>query len=295
MKRFLLTVLFGFVISSCPYAQSGDNYYLITHGSQDPYWHTLFQGAKAAAKDLHVNLQILAPSGANDIAKQVQYLESAIATHPAGIATTIPSDSAFTKSLQRAGKENIPIIVFDTKPKDKVKNPYLAYIGSDNKLLGIQAAKRALTLDMIEKRVVILNPQPGHVGLEARAKGIKSVLESKNITVEELDVGTDASQAQTRIRSYLKRYPDASAIFCLTSQALDPIGQLLLHRDTNGFKYNPHVFSFDKTPSTEQFINKGVVAFAIDQQPYLMGYMSVTELVLLNQRHLNPVNINTAS
>jgi simple sugar transport system substrate-binding protein len=295
MKQFLKGFLGIILCYTSLSASSGTTYYLIAHGSQDPYWNTLFQGAKAAANDLHVELQILAPSGAHDIAKQVQYLESAIATQPLGIATTIPSDSAFSKSLQHAKQISIPVIAFDTKPKDREKNPYLAFIGSDNQFLGQSLATRAYDSHLVEKRAVILNPQPGHVGLAARAKGIKTVLKAKNIIVDELDVGIDASQVQTRVRSYLQRYPNLSAIFCLTSQALDPLGQLLAHRDAHGSGSNLSVLSFDKTPNTVHFIDKGFVAFAIDQQPFLMGYLSIAELVLHNKNHLNPVNVNTAN
>lgn len=120
MKKLASTLLcFSLLISASVFAR--DKYYLITHGSQDPYWTSLFQGAKKAAEELKVDLQILAPPGANDVPKQVQFIESALATYPSGIATTIPSDTAFSKSLQRANKLNIPVIAVDTRPKDKTK------------------------------------------------------------------------------------------------------------------------------------------------------------------------------
>lgn len=290
-KKYLTAFLF-FVISSNAY--STDNYFLITHGSQDPYWASLFLGAKAAADDFHIHLQILAPSGANDIPKQVQYLNSAIATHPAGIATTIPSETAFSTSLVNAKTNDIPVVAFDTKPDNLQKNPFLAYLGTDNQSLGRNLALHALEIDKIKGRAVILNPQPGHVGLEARAKGIKEVLASKNIVVDELDVGTDAETVQAHIKSYFIRNPTTSTIFCLTSQALDPLGEILLHPTQNHFLTRPRIYTFDKTSNTLNLMNQGLVNYAMDQQPFLMGYESIAELVLLNKYKINPVDINTA-
>lgn len=274
---------------------SAPTYFLITHGSQDPYWTTLFEGAKTAANDLHVNLQILAPAGANDISKQLQYFESASATHPLGIATTLPSELAFSQSLQRAKANHIPVIAFDTQPKDHQKNPYLAYIGSDNDTLGRIAASHALADGYVRNRIVILNPQPGHKGLEARANGIKNILSAKNITIDELDVGIDANTIQAHIKSYFVKHPDTSVVFCLTSQALDPLGEMILHRDIANFKSSPAIYSFDMTPNTKRLVQMGIVKFAPDQQPFLIGYQSIAELVLYNRNQLLPVNINTVT
>jgi simple sugar transport system substrate-binding protein len=274
---------------------ANNTYYLITHGSQDPYWTSLFDGAKQAAKDLNVQVQVLSPPGANDVPKQLKFIESVLATDPLGIATTIPSNTVFSKSLKQAESKHIPIIAVDTKPSNHQKNPYLAFLGSDNFQAGKMLAMEAIKHAREKERAVILNPQPGHVGLEMRAKGIKQVLSENNMVVEELDVGTDANFVQSRVKSYFLRHPNTTILFCLTSQALDPIGQMLLQPKKNNFNYKPLVFSFDKTPNTLSLIDKNVVAYAVDQQPFLMGYLAIAQLVLFNKFHLKPVNINTAT
>lgn len=69
---------------------------------------------------------------------------------------------------------------------------------------------------------------------------------------------------------------------------------MLLHPDRYDFNYQPQVYSFDKTPNTVSLIHKKLVNYVMDQQPFLMGYLSITQLVLMNRYQLNPVNINTA-
>jgi len=56
---------------------------------------------------------------------------------------------------------------------------------------------------------------------------------------------------------------------------------------------HPALFSFDNTPSTASYIKEGLVSFTLDQQPYLMGYLSITQLVLNNRLHLEPSDVNT--
>lgn len=294
MKLFFkLLIVFGCNLFVT--AHAAENYFLITHGSEDPYWQSIFQGANAAAKDLQVHLRILAPAGKNDIVKQVQYFDNAIAAHPAGIATTLPSETAFIKSLTSAKQAHIPVIAFDSRPQDTEKNYYRAYVGSDNEQLGRTAALKALKRGYIKQHAVILNPQPGHIGLEARAKGIRSVLKEQSVTVEQLDTQADASQVQLRIQSYLQSHPDTSTIFCLTSQALDPLGQMIVQQEKSAMTQHPYIVSFDNTPNTQALVKNHVVAFAIDQQPYLMGYLSVMELVLMHRHQISAVSVNTAT
>ncbi|MCP3965662.1 MAG: substrate-binding domain-containing protein [Lentisphaerae bacterium] len=263
-------------------------YYLITHGSADFYWEALFNGAKQAAKDLGVQVQVNAPPGANDIAAEMRLAQAALATNPAGIAMTCPSATAFSTVLKSAEKRGIPVVLVDTRPKVIKNNPFDSFIGSDNYKLGVAAAKKAISTGKVKDLVLIANPQGGNIGLEQRASGIKAVMKKHNIKVNELIVGIEPSRVQLLTSAYLKRYPQNSAVFTLTSQSLIPIARLIKH---SGFK--TAVFSFDNTPETAQFIKNGSVVFTIAQQPYLMGYFAITQLVLKNRYGLQPVDINT--
>lgn len=171
-KRFSILILLLVQIS----ASAKDTYFLITHGSVDPYWTSLFAGAKAAAELYKINIQILAPAGANDLPRQVQFIETALSTHPSGLAVTLPSNTAFSNLLKQAALNNIPVIAIDAKPEKSENNPYLAFIGSDNSEVGKVLAFKALNTPGEHQRAVILNPQPGHTGLEMRARGIKKGL-----------------------------------------------------------------------------------------------------------------------
>lgn len=286
----------GAIANTAQASTPAKTYYLITHAADDVYWQALFHGAKDAAKAHGVKLKIVSPPQSGHIDHEVQLLASAISTYPQGIALTIPDEMAFSMQLKKAKQAGIPVVAVDTQPKNQKKNPYLAYLGADNYKMGQNAGKLAWQSGKVHGRVIIANPQPGHQGLEQRAKGVRAALKQHGLkAIEELDVGTDASQIQQRVKAYFVKHPDTSAIFTLTSQALDPIAQMIEHPETSHFKHEVALFSFDNTPSTANYIKRGTVYFTMDQQPYLMGYLAVTELVLYNRLHLMPANANTAA
>ncbi|QSH42109.1 substrate-binding domain-containing protein [Lentisphaerota bacterium ZTH] len=293
MKNLIKTIIAVTVISgvalyaNCAYG-STHKYYFITHGSADFYWEALFNGARQAAKDLNVQLQVNAPPGANDIAAQVRLLRNALAANPAGIALTCPSETAFSYVLKQAHNKAIPVIVVDTKPENTKNNPFDSFIGSNNYKLGQALADKAIKSGKVKDRILIANPQGGNIGLEQRASGIKAVMKKHGVKVDELIVGTDPGQVQLLTSACLKKNTHTSAVITLTSQSLIPIANLVRKN-----KLSTAVFTFDNTPGTAQFIKEGIVNFTIAQQPFMMGYFAVTQMVLKQKYGLQPVDINT--
>ncbi|GGD69861.1 hypothetical protein [Lacimicrobium alkaliphilum] len=51
-----------------------------------------------------------------------------------------------------------------------------------------------------------------------------------------------------------------------------------------------HFSTFDVSDDIAQNINTGVIAFALDQQPYLQGFMAVTSMTLYVRYGLSPRN-----
>ena len=59
----------------------------------------------------------------------------------------------------------------------------------------------------------------------------------------------------------------------------------------NNFKH--YLASFDVSPSTIEYIKKGILDFTIDQQPYMQSYITVKLLVLAARYQMAPPDINT--
>lgn len=292
----LKIVLCLLLVSSChPKSNiaktNNDKFFLVAHaGAGDPFWNIEFNGAKKAAEELNLNLQIVAPETPNDIARQVELLNAAIAAKPQGIALSIPDDSAFIASLKEAERQGIKVIAFNVEPNTHAQknNPYMAFIGMDEMLAGQRLAEKVFASGKLSGSVVVAMHQVGHVGLERRFLGIKKILSEKGIVVEKLDISSDAAQAQQMLKGYLTKHTAVSGVFFLGPPGLHAGGRML-----HELYPNLVMASFDLTPLTLELIKNGTCSFSVDQQPFLQGFMAVTELSLAAKYQLQPANMNT--
>lgn len=295
MKKLVLIVML-LLGSACNkatpnQAKPDERFIVISHaGAGDPFWNIVFNGVKQAAADIDINVQILAPETPNDLARQIELFNSAIAAKPLGIVTSVPSDQAFSESLKKAKAQGIPVVAFNTKPNESAKkeNPYLAFIGMDDHLAGQSLAQKSLRTGLIKDRVMVAVHQAGHVGLEQRALGIREVLAPLNIVVDKLDISSDAAQAKQIVQGYLSKNKDCSAVFF--------VGAFGLHSLARAIKAeHPTLLltSFDLTPLTIEMLKTEAVAYSVDQQPFLQGYMALAMLSLYARYRLYPSDMNT--
>lgn len=265
----------------------------ISHaGAGDPFWNVAYNGLRRAAEDFNVDVVFMAPETPNDVAREVELFESALASKPRAIAISVPSDLSFARGLWKAKTGKIPVVVVNSKPDAAAlpKNPYLAFVGMDDFVAGKRVAERALQSGKIRKQVLIANHQPGHLGLEQRLSGLSMVFEASGVHVDKLDISDDPANVTNTIQSYLNANPETSGVFCLGPTCVHAIGR---HFKREGRPL--YLATFDLSPFTVQLIKEGIVAFAIDQQPYKQGYAAVEQLVHLLREGREPRHIETAS
>jgi simple sugar transport system substrate-binding protein len=114
--------------------------------------------------------------------------------------------------------------------------------------------------------------QTGSVALEDRCKGVKdSFPNTENLQVN----GADDSAVTSAIQAKLSQDKDINWVITLGApQALDTL------KAFEGSGSKAKVGTFDTNPDLAQAVQDGKVQWYIDQQPYLQGYMAVTQLYL---------------
>ncbi len=282
MRKFFLVILLIVAILGF----SKYTFYLVSHGGPaDPFWGVVMKGMKDAAEKYGVEAIYLGPEKYS-LKEFIDLVNSAIARKPDGLIVTITNPVALDEPLRKAIKMGIPVVAInvpDTRPPEEAI-PYLVYVGMDEYLAGVYAARRMLQ-EFTPKRAVVAIHEPGHVGLEARAKGIIDVLSKKNIPVEKLDITTDPTKALTIMKSYLMKHPDTDAIFTLGPLGAHPAIQLV---EEEGLVGKVKIGAIDLTTKITDAIKKGIVMFTIDQQQYLQGYLPVIFLYLYKEYGLIP-------
>ena len=106
-----------------------------------------------------------------------------------------------------------------------------------------------------------------------------------------MDSGEDPTVIESKVAAYLRSHPDTHAIL-----ALGPDQAMGVLRGVNdaGKAGKLYVATFDLSPDILKAIQAGQIQFAIDQQPYLQGYLPVAFLTEYARYGVIPANnVNT--
>ncbi|WP_369069683.1 sugar ABC transporter substrate-binding protein [Kineococcus terrestris] len=242
---------------------------MVTHAAPgDTFWDIVRSGAEDAAAKDNVDLNY---QGAPEAADQVNLVQSAIDSGVDGIAVTLAKADALAPAVQAATEAGIPVVAFNGGFGEWQETGALGYFGQDEEIAG-EAAGERLNEEGAQHSLCVIQEQ-GHVGLEARCRGVDNTFSG---TSEILYVtGTDMPSVQQSITSKLQQDPTIDRVvtlgapFALT--AVQSVGEA---------GSSATVATFDTNPELISAIQNGDVEWAIDQQPYLQGYLAVDSLWL---------------
>jgi simple sugar transport system substrate-binding protein len=242
---------------------------MVTHGApSDTFWDIIRKGAEAAAAKDNVTLKY---SSDPDSGKQATLIQSAIDSKVDGIAVTLPDPKAIGPAAKKAIDAGIPVVAFNAGINNYQDYGVMSYFGSDESLAGQTAGKRAS--DDGYKNLLCVIQFQGQVQLEARCNGVKSTFSGKwqKIYVN----GNDRPAEQSTIAAKLKQ--DKSIDFIVTLGAPDALAAMNAVKESGS---KAKVGTFDFNPQIPPKITSGELQWAIDQQPFLQGYLSIDSLWL---------------
>jgi len=250
----------------------------------DSFWCVVEKGIDVAAKQLNVEYTVLGPDKF-DLEKTASLIDQAVAGNPDGLAVTVTDPALFKEPIMRAIDAGIPVVGYNAgagPEKDGI--PYLTYIGMDEYQGGYQSGKRLIAAGA--KKGVCINHQVGHAGLDARCNGFKDAFDEAGLPAEVLAITNDPAESQTIIDDYYTANPDVNAFLTLGPNGANPFYAFL---EARGMKPGDILHgTFDLSPEIVAHIEDGTTLFAVDQQPFLQGYLSVTTLSLLLRQNIVP-------
>ena len=247
---------------------SGYTFAMITHETPgDTFWDRIRAGAEQAAKDTGSTLKYSADPEAT---KQAVLIQNAIDSKVDGIATTLVTPESLIPTVKKAVDAGIPVDSFNSGTDFYKQAGALTHFSSDEKLAGQQAGAKAKA-DGATKILCTIQ-QTGSVALEDRCAGVKDAFpNTENIQVN----GQDDSAVTSAIQAKLAQDKDINWIITLgAAQAVDAL------KAKDNVKSQAKIGTFDLSQETAEAVKAGNLQFCIDQQPYLQGYLAVTQLYL---------------
>ena len=246
----------------------------VTHGqSADPFWSIVANGIDDAGSDLGVRVEYQAPTSF-DMVRMSQLIDAAVASRPSALLVSVPDADALRQSITKAVGAGIPIVSINSGAEAWKQLRLLAHIGQTEYEAAHAAGERLAAAGA--RKVLCINHEVGNLALDERCRGLTDAVRSHGGTVTVLAVDlADPTDAQQRIANAL-RDEQINGILTLGPTGAAPA--LTALRTQN--RARPMQFgTFDLSADVLKGIEDGDMLFAIDQQPYLQGYLGVVTLV----------------
>lgn len=245
------------------------HYAVVTHsGPGDAFWDRVKSGAEQAGEDYGVTVDY---SSDPDPAKQSQLIDAAVADNVDGIVVSMANPDGLQDSIEAAVAAGVPVVTINSGYESWKAFGAITHIGQSETVAG-EAVGERLKEEGFSNTLCVIQ-EAGNIGLEERCGAVAKTAGGK---VENLQVdGTDDNAVQATITSKLQADPSIDAVITLGGQyAIDAVAAV----DQAGS--DAKVGTFDLSEDVINEIKAGHILFAVDQQPYVQGYLGVTALYL---------------
>ncbi|MGY0070633.1 substrate-binding domain-containing protein [Streptomyces sp. QTS137] len=250
-------------------AGDGMSVVMVTHGGEgDAFWDRVKKGAEAAAAKDGINLTYVSDA---DPDGQAELVRNAVRDKVDGIALTLAKPQAMKGPVDEARKAGIPVVGLNSGIDAWKSAGLLEYFGQDEGVAG-QAVGNKLN-ELKAKNALCVVHERGNVALEARCAGMRKTFGGK---VENLYVdGSDQRAVSGIVTATLRQDPTIDEVVANGAQYALAMADAAKEADTGA-----HVATFDLNEELVRAVRSGDIQFAVDQQPYLQGYLSVDALWL---------------
>ena len=255
---------------------AGEKFVLVSHApDSDSWWNTIKNAIKVAGEQMDVKVDYRNPP-TGDLADMARIVEQASAADPNGIIVTIADFDVLEGPITDAVDKGIPVITINSGTKKQSEQlGALMHVGQPEYDAGFGAGKKAKAARV--EQFLCVNHYITNPASVERCQGYADALGVK-LGAQMIDSGQDPAEIKNKVMAYLNSNPKANGILTLGPTSAHPTLAALKELGLEG---EVHFATFDISDEIAGAVKDGVIAFAIDQQPYLQGYMPVVILTNL--------------
>lgn len=251
----------------------------IVDASND-FWTSLIEGAKMAAEENNLQLQVRAPDSENAYEQQNELIQWAIDQKPDALIVAPASYTKNSDMLQKVKENNIKLVYMDSQTDVKIED---AAVATDNIEAGTQLgsyAKELIDATPIEEPSIgIVGHVQGSSTAIDRESGVRSGLGAYADNVEEV-VFCDSvfGKAYDLTVDLIRKHPHMNVIVGLNEYSA--VGAARAIKDL-GLKDKVTVVGFDSSLEEIKLMEEGVFRGIVIQKPFNMGYLGVEQTAKL--------------
>ena len=246
---------------------------VVTHGqASDPFWALVRSGIERAAHQVGASFTYTAPD-TTDMERMRQLILQAVATRPDGLVVSIPDAKALGGAIRTAVKAGIPVVSTNSGTDVSKRLGVLAHVGQPDEQAGFAAGERMARTGV--RQAMCVRHERNNAGLDARCSGFARALRKAGGTSTVLDVNLqDRDAAEQRIANAVIERRADGMLTLGPGGTLPAIEGLELDRLLGSVR----LATFDLSPEVLAALKAGQVDFAVDQQPFLQGYLPIVFL-----------------
>jgi len=269
-------------------AQAADAHFvLISHApDSDSWWNTIKNAIKQADEDFNVETDYRNPPN-GDIADMARLIEQAAARNYDGVIVTIADFDVLKNSISKVTEKHIPLVTINSGTEEQsAKLGAIMHVGQPEYTAGKAAGEKAKAAGV--KSFLCVNHYATNPASFERCRGFADAI-GVDFKTSTLDAGQDPTGVQSKVSAYLRNHPNTQAVLTLGPLSAGPTIKALQQMGLAGKIW---FATFDFDDDIAKGIQDGTIQFAIDQQPYLQGYIPVAVLAIVKKEHTtDPVKI----
>jgi simple sugar transport system substrate-binding protein len=211
-----------------------------------------------------------------------QLIDQAVARKPNGLVVTIPDARALGPAIRSAVKAGIPVVSINSGTFVSRRLGVLLHVGQPDQQAGLEAGERFARSGV--RRALCVDQEAGNSALEDRCRGFGAAMKRAHGSSTVVKVNLqDPAGAERRIVAALTGGIDG--IMALGPTGAAPALDALRSKDLVG---KVKLATFDLSPDVITAVRRGQIEFAVDQQPFLQGYLPILFLTQFQRYGLLP-------
>lgn len=240
-----------------------------------PFFAAVKQGFDDASETFGLEYQYVAVTDtANMTSDYPRLLQQAISRNPRMLLVGEFFPDGMDPLIKEATAQGIPVLIHNSGQTLWEQNGSIGFVGEDPFQMGYKAGQLQAKAGVTEG--LCFNQVPGNPTVEERCNGYVAAMKEAGLKTIYQTIGTgDATnpQAMTQaIKGYLQANPTIDGIYTLNAV---PAMSALRAVEEVGRKGEVIIGTADLSNEALEAIKAGDLAFAMDQQPYLQGFMSI--------------------
>jgi ribose transport system substrate-binding protein len=245
---------------------------VIPKGTAHVFWQSVHAGAVAAGRDFHEEILWDGPPNETDYGRQLEIFDSMLNRHVDGIVVAAADRTTLNGSLDRAARENIPVVVFDSGVDS---TNYVSFVATNNFEAGQMAARKLAELLNGSGSVAILAHAPGSASTTDRERGFRDVISKQfpsiRIVAEQFSM-SDRAKGMAATENILTAHPDLNGLFASAEPGSVGAAQALKSAGQGG---KIRFVGFDSSEGLIADLSAGVIDALVVQDPFKIGYEGV--------------------